>query len=77
MKRLGIYFFFDKNGVADQYIDYVLQDFSQHLEKLIVVCNGKLTSEGRKLFEKYTESIIVRENKGFDVWAYKVWVGLN
>lgn len=71
MKRLGIYFFYDKNGIADQYIDYVLQDFSQHLEKLIVVCNGKLTSEGRQLFGKYTDAVIVRENKGFDVWAYK------
>lgn len=71
MKRLGIYFFYDKNGIVDQYVDYVLQDITKHLEKLIVVCNGKLTSEGELLFAKYTDSVIVRENKGFDVWAYK------
>lgn len=71
MKRLGIYFFFDKQGIVDRYVDYVLQDFHQHVEKLIVVCNGELNEEGRKLFEKYTSDIIVRENKGFDVWAYK------
>lgn len=71
MKRLGIYFFFDKDGIVDEYIDCVLEDFSKHVEKLIIVCNGLLELQGRKLFEKYTENIIVRDNKGFDVWAYK------
>lgn len=74
MERLGIYFFYDKDGIVDQYIDYVLEDFSKHLVKLLVVCNGKLSAEGRRLFEKYTDCIIVRENKGFDVWAYKTGI---
>ena len=71
MKRLGIYFFFDKDGIVDKYIDYVLEDLTKHVDKLIVVCNGQLNERGRKTFEKFTGNIIVRENKGFDVWAYK------
>ena len=71
MKRLGIYFFFDKDGIVDKYVDYVLEDLTKHVDKLIVVCNGQLNEQGRKTFEKFTGNIIVRENKGFDVWAYK------
>ena len=71
MKRVAIYFFYDKDGIVDGYVDYFLEDLKKNLDRLIVVCNGKLTSEGRKKFSKYTSEIIVRENKGFDVWAYK------
>ena len=71
MKRVAIYFFYDKDGVVDRYVNYFLEDFKQNLDRLIVVCNGKLTPEGRQEFSKYTNEIIVRENKGFDVWAYK------
>ena len=71
MKRGAIYFFYDKDGVVDRYVNYFLEDFKQNLDRLIVVCNGKLTPEGREEFSKYTNEIIVRENKGFDVWAYK------
>lgn len=42
MKRLGIYFFFDKDGIVDKYVDYVLEDLTKHVDKLIVVCNGQL-----------------------------------
>jgi len=52
-------------------VNYFLEDFKKNLDRLIVVCNGKLTPEGRQEFSKYTNEIIVRENKGFDVWAYK------
>ena len=71
MKRVAIYFFYDKDGVVDRYVNYFLEDFKQNLDRLIVVCNGKLTPGGREEFSKYTNEIIVRENKGFDVWAYK------
>ena len=35
------------------------------------MCNGKLSKQGRAAFEEFTDQIIVRENKGLDVWAYK------
>ena len=47
MKRLGIYFFFDKDGIVDKYVDYVLEDLTKHVDKLIVVCNGQLNERGR------------------------------
>ena len=71
MKRIAIYFFYDKNGVVDKYVNYFLEDLKKNIEELVIVCNGKLNSEGRKEFLKFTDKLIVRENKGFDVWAYK------
>lgn len=69
--RLGIYFFYDKNGIVDRFVSYLLADLRKSLDRLIVVCNGSLNENGKKIFERYTSEIIVRENTGLDVWAYK------
>lgn len=71
MKRLGIFFFFEKRGYVDDFILYYLDDLVKNLSELVIVCNGRLSEAGRKAFERYTDKIIVRENKGLDVWAYK------
>ena len=55
----------------DDFITYYLRDLARNLTELIVVCNGKLSKQGRAAFEEFTDQIIVRENKGLDVWAYK------
>ncbi len=70
-KRLVIFFFNDADGVVDRYVSYMLEDMKKNCRELFVVCNGKLTPEGRDVFRKVTPNILVRENKGFDVWAYK------
>lgn len=70
--RLGIFFFYDNDGVVDDYVMYMLEDMVLNTTHNIVVCNGKLTEEGKKRFETLPNTdILVRENKGFDVWAYK------
>ena len=71
MKRLGIFFFYEKNGVVDEFILYYLADLVKNLSELVVVCNGKLSEQGDAAFRQFTDHIIVRENKGLDVWAYK------
>lgn len=71
MKRLGIFFFYEKNGDVDDFITYYLADLAKNLTNLVVVCNGKLSAQGRAAFSQFTDNIIVRENKGLDVWAYK------
>ncbi len=70
-KRLLVFFFYDRDGVVDNYIPYMLSDISKNVSDIIVVCNGRLDDAGKKTFEKFTDRIIVRENTGFDVWAYK------
>lgn len=72
IKRLGIFFFYDSQGIVDDYVMTMLSGMNRHFSELLIVCNGKLSSEGRAKFESLKGSqILVRENKGYDVWAYK------
>lgn len=70
-ERLGIFFFYDKDGIADSYVSYLLQGMRESLKRLVIVCNGELSSEAYDEFEKYSSEIIVRENEGLDVGAYQ------
>lgn len=69
--RLAIYVFFDERGVVDDYIPYFLRDLKKNIKDLIVVCNGRISPEGYKCFEEFTDTILVRDNVGLDTWAYK------
>ena len=68
-KRLVIYFFYDKDGIADRYVDYFLQGLKPITDKFVIVSNGKITPNTRRIFLKYSQDIIVRVNKGLDAWA--------
>lgn len=70
-KRLGVFVFYDKDGIVDGYIDYLLNDLSNCLDKLIVVCNGTLSVQGKQVFLKYTNDVFLRENVGFDAGAWQ------
>lgn len=70
-QRLGIYCFYDKYGHAASFIKTFLDDLMDNLDDLIVVVNGQLSDQARQLFSEYTKTIIIRENKGLDVAAYK------
>ena len=48
MKRVAIYFFFDKDGIVDRYVKTVLTDLKRNIDRLIVVVNGNLTGGGAR-----------------------------
>lgn len=69
-KRMAIFFFYDRRGVVDGYVPYLLEDLKKNVDNIYIVCNGKLKESGKIILQKYGE-IEIRENSGFDVWAYK------
>ena len=71
MRRAGIYFFFDKDGIVDRYVPYFIQELHKVVDYIVVVVNGKLTAEGRKVLAGCADDLFVRENSGFDAWAHK------
>ena len=71
LKRLGLFLYFDSDGVGDEYIEYLLKDINPELSHLCVIVNGKLNSKGEKIFKKYTDDIFFRSNLGFDAGAWK------
>ena len=70
MKRLGIFCFYDKEGIVDSYIEYLFSELMTVLDRLIIVVNGEVNEDGKHIFFRYTNDVIIRENKGFDAGAY-------
>ena len=70
-KRLGIFFFFDAQGVVDSYVEALLADMVKNLSELVIVVNGEVTAKSYAKLSAFTDNIILRENKGLDAWAYK------
>ncbi len=71
MNRLGIFCMHDKDGVVDDYVLYLLAEIKKELGHLTVICNGKLTPEGREKLERLTDDIFVRANTGFEIGAWR------
>ena len=71
MKRLLIYFFWDKDGIVDDYVPYFLSEVKPFCEDVCVVVNGDLNAEGYKKLTDCSDKLLLRENIGFDSWAYK------
>jgi len=71
MKRIATYCFYDPKGEVARHKVYYLSQLVKFVDRLVIVCNGELTVEGRDILEQFTEDVIVRENEGFDFWAHK------
>lgn len=70
-KRLGIFVFYDENGIVDNYIWSLLEAMRDVLTELIVAINGKVVLMGEDKFRDYTNNIYYRNNIGYDAGAYK------
>lgn len=73
-KRIAIFMFYDREGKADEYIFYLLSELKRHLQYLLIVCNGELDSESNGKLHMIGDEVIIRENTGFDVGAYKAGI---
>lgn len=71
MKRLGIFLFYDQQGIADEYIRYLLKSLETCLDGLAIVVNGAISSDTQRMFSEFSENIRVRANKGFDVGGWR------
>lgn len=63
--------FYDRDGIADDYIFYFLDGIKLVVDKMVIVVNGIINDVYLERFYKYTNTIISRENFGFDAGAYK------
>jgi len=71
MRRVVFYLFYDPEGIVDDYVTYKLSALRPFAEHIFVVSNSQLTPESRDKLEQVADTVWVRENRGFDVWAYK------
>ena len=71
MKRLLIYCFYDNKGIVDDFVAYFLDKMQKYCSQIIIVVNGKLEVNSKNILQKYSNNVILRENKGFDSGAFK------
>ena len=71
MKRLCIYLTFDRQGIIDKYIGYMLKELKTCADCLMVVCNQPEIICGKEMLEKYADDIFYRENIGLDTGGFK------
>jgi lipopolysaccharide biosynthesis protein len=70
-RRLLVYVVYDPRGDVEDYIPYALEHLRPHCSHVLVVVNGELTEEGRRKLTAVSDDLIVRENRGYDIWGYK------
>lgn len=71
MNRGAIYFFYDKDGVVDEYVSYFLESLQPFCSEIIIVVNGQVNELGYQVLQKYAKTVLVRSNYGLDFYAYK------
>jgi lipopolysaccharide biosynthesis protein len=71
VSRLGIFVFYDKEGIVDDYVLHLLDGMMENLNHLVIVCNGKVEETGLAKLEKYTRDVFIRDNTGYDSTAWK------
>ena len=69
--RLGIFAIYDQDGIADDYVFFMIDDLKKNLTHLVVVCNGTMTDESVRNLKNHADAVLIRENLGYDWGAYK------
>ena len=70
-KRLLVFVYYDTDGIVDDYIKYYLDNIKQFVSRIIIVCNGLLNEKSTFIFNSFAQDVIIRNNTGFDVMAWK------
>lgn len=71
ISRCGIFLFFDKEGIVDDYILRMLGDMKKCMDHLLVVCNGFVTLKGLERLGTVSDEVLCRANIGLDVGGYR------
>lgn len=71
VKRLLVYFFWDEDGVVDDYVIHSLKALGEYCSRIVVVVNGRVNASGYRKLRAASHHLIKRENVGLDAWAYK------
>lgn len=76
-RRLAVAFFYDEHGIVDEYMLHLVRSLQPFVEKTIFVSNGPLSRDSELAVRAAVETLVIRENIGFDVWAYKAALELE
>lgn len=70
-RRLCLFLFRDDEGVVYEYVRYLLLELSKNVDKLCIIVNGGVNSEGICFFESLAADIVIRPDINFDIGGWK------
>lgn len=73
-RRLAIAFFYDEQGVVDEYMLHLIRSMQSFVEETVFVANGNLTRDSERAVAAVVDQVIIRRNEGMDAWAYKAGI---
>lgn len=71
LRRIGIYSFYDKDGIVGAGDLAYLRAMRNLLDQLIIVANGTLEEQSKQILGKLANRLEIRENKGYDAGGYQ------
>lgn len=71
MKRICFFCFYDKYGVVDDSVEYLLNELKLNSDRLIIAVNGCIEPISMQKLYRFSKEIFIRKNVGFDAGAYK------
>ncbi len=71
LKRLAVYYFYDADGIADDYVLYCLSELKKDINNLLVICYGKLSIPSRQKLQLIADYVIVSSDVNYNILAYK------
>ena len=69
-KRLAIFCLYAPDGIVRFRVTYILRELMTVSDEIIIVSNGDISDEGKAKLREYTNTLIIRDNIGFDGGAY-------
>ena len=70
-RRVAIASFYDEKGIVDDYLIFLLKELRGFTENIIFVSNGALSKNSEIAVKQHVDTLITRNNEGFDVGAYR------
>ena len=70
-RRLGIFAYYDADGVVDDYVTYLVSEVGKHCKRQVCVVNGALTPDGEAKLRAAGGEVMYRDNRGYDITAYR------
>lgn len=67
-----IYAHFDYENIIDEYVVFLIKALSTLDAEILFVSASSIGTEQKRKIDAYCKDIIVRENKGYDFYSYKV-----
>ncbi len=69
--RLIVYVVYAADGRVDDFVLYALRALRPHATHLTVVVNGFVDEDGQGALRGAADTLLFRDNGGFDIWGYK------